>query len=185
MTVHNAMLQKIVNPAVTKASETNTNPDWDEMGKAIMKKYDVDESDKNEVLLYAKRNWYGYKGDWSGYFNAAKESMTKNESKLNAADINQFAWVLFLNSKDESVLNTALEWSNRSVELSEAGFLPNHLDTKANLLYKLGKKDEAIAVQEEAVKLATEQKNDHCIKQSTDNIAKMKRGEPTWEESKN
>ncbi len=143
-------------------------------------KYDIDESDKNEVVLFAQRSWYGFKGDWSMYFNAAKESMTKHESKLQAAEINEFAWYLFFNSNDSSILKTALNWSNRAVELCETGFLPNHLDTKANLLYKLGNKSEAIAVQEEALKLATEQNNPRCIKQSSENIAKMKRGEPTW-----
>lgn len=54
---------------------------------------------------------------------------------------------------------------------SNLGGDPRLIDTKANLLYKLGKTDEAIALEEQAV--ATLPGN----KQILD---KMKQGLPTW-----
>jgi tetratricopeptide (TPR) repeat protein len=50
----------------------------------------------------------------------------------------------------------------------------NYLDTYANLLYKLGRTEEALRYEEKAFALAP---NDKDI---TDNLSKMKKGEPTW-----
>ncbi len=53
------------------------------------------------------------------------------------------------------------------------------MDTKANLLYKMDKAKEAIALEEQAISMATEQKNDYKAKEFSGNIKKMKAGEPT------
>jgi tetratricopeptide (TPR) repeat protein len=65
----------------------------------------------------------------------------------------------------------ALEWSKRSFAENQD---PNFMDTYANLLYKLGRKDEAIAVQEKAVSLAKDKKP------LEETLNKMKKGEKTW-----
>jgi hypothetical protein len=54
------------------------------------------------------------------------------------------------------------------------------MDTYANLLYKLGRKDEAIRFQEKAVETAIENKEDMALASLKDNLAKMKKGQPTW-----
>jgi hypothetical protein len=53
---------------------------------------------------------------------------------------------------------------------------PAFLDTYANLLYKLGKKNEAIAWQQKAVDASSE--NERPGYQTT--LDKMKKGEKTW-----
>jgi predicted Zn-dependent protease len=53
---------------------------------------------------------------------------------------------------------------------------PAYLDTYANLLYKAGKKNEAIAWQQKAVEASPE--NERPGYQST--LDKMKKGEKTW-----
>jgi thioredoxin-related protein len=69
----------------------------------------------------------------------------------NGNQLNQIAWQYFETETDKSKLKAALKWADKSISLNKNWY---NLDTKANLLNKLGKKKEAIATAEEAVKLA-------------------------------
>ena len=69
-------------------------------------------------------------------------------------DLNSIARDFFEKVNDKTALKNALRWSERSLEIS-----PNNhyfLDTYANLLYKLGKKNKAIAIQKKVNKLLKE-----------------------------
>lgn len=90
--------------------------------------------------------------------------------------LNSFAWEVFKRVSDTATLKDALRWSGRSLELSINN--PPRLDTYANLLYKLGQKEEAITKEEEALRFADE-KN---LKGFTETLMKMKAGEKTWSE---
>jgi hypothetical protein len=65
-----------------------------------------------------------------------------------------------------------LDWSKRLKDNSDAAFV----DTYANILYKLGKKDDAIALETKAVGLVPDA--DKSSYQET--LGKMKKGEKTW-----
>ncbi len=113
--------------------------------------------------------------------------------------LNAVAWDLFLSSDNKTVLETALEWINLSIKLdrldperqkSEVDNLDNInvqlLDTKANLLYKLGKVNEAIELEQKALELDIaraqkigRQKGDF-FDIYTSTISKMIKGQPTW-----
>ncbi len=54
------------------------------------------------------------------------------------------------------------------------------MDTKANLMYKLDRKDEAIALEEKVLAIYKDQMNDTAINETAKTIGKMKRNEPTW-----
>lgn len=51
------------------------------------------------------------------------------------------------------------------------------MDTYANLLYKIGRKQEAIALEAEAVQLSNEKNETGNLHQV---LSKMKKGEKTW-----
>jgi hypothetical protein len=90
--------------------------------------------------------------------------------------LNVYAWELFINTSDKKALAKGIPWIDLSIKLGEqeSGRInPNCLDTKANLLYRMGKVKEAIAVQEEAVSLSS-------AADINGNLVKMKQGEPTW-----
>lgn len=91
--------------------------------------------------------------------------------------LNNFAWEIFKRVSDRDTLKSALRWSRRSLELSINN--PLRLDTYANLLYKLERKEEAIAKEEEALHFATEKD----IKGFTEALLKMKAGKKTWNEN--
>lgn len=66
----------------------------------------------------------------------------------DAYALNSFAWTVFEHSKKESDLSEALKWANQALTLEESSAIQ---DTKANILYKLGKKEEAISAQKKAI----------------------------------
>ncbi|MEO6686233.1 MAG: hypothetical protein ABIN24_09715 [Dyadobacter sp.] len=89
-------------------------------------------------------------------------------SQFIIRDLNENAWHFYeiITNKDD--LESALQWSNKSIELAEASYAlnlkksknaqnnpplgdSNMLDTNARLLYKLGRKQQAIEMQNKAI----------------------------------
>ena len=99
-------------------------------------------------LLTAKRNQ-----DWDRYSRVAITYI--NTYKLDdPAFLNIYAYALYKNANitEPKVLNVALGW----IELALKGNNSNnyyYLDTKASLLYKLGKKEEALSTANKAVEI--------------------------------
>ncbi|EJF52993.1 thiol:disulfide interchange protein [Saprospira grandis DSM 2844] len=69
-------------------------------------------------------------------------------------ELNEAAWDGLYEEKNKKQLKAALKWIDKSIELEENYY---NLDTKANLLHKLGKKKEALATAEKALELAKAQ----------------------------
>lgn len=89
--------------------------------------------------------------------------------------LSNIAWEVFRKTSDKNLLQDALCLSKRSVELS-----PNNsvfLNMYANLLYKLGRKKEAIAIEGEVYRHSRDVFRYKTYKET---IRKMKAGEKTW-----
>jgi thiol-disulfide isomerase/thioredoxin len=71
--------------------------------------------------------------------------------QATAMELNTLAWGYFEMINNNTELAKALEWSIRSNELEVS---PSYLDTQAQLLFKLGKKQDAINKMKEAIKIA-------------------------------
>ncbi len=67
--------------------------------------------------------------------------------------LNSFAWTVFEHSSDKQQLEEALNWANTALESANTHMI---LDTKANILYKLERTDEAIETQKKAIESAKE-----------------------------
>ena len=76
------------------------------------------------------------------------------------SELNDLAYEFFKHTNDLKKLAKALKWSKRSMEINEA-LVPDEsrkqnpyfMDTYASLLYRLGKKDEAIETQIKALEI--------------------------------
>ena len=80
---------------------------------------------------------------------------------------------MFLNiAVTKKELELALQWARRSVLLAPGN--ANRFDTEANLLYKLGNKEEAIKMEKQAAQM------DPKDKDITKALQKMQLGTPTW-----
>ncbi|WP_316816621.1 thioredoxin family protein [Pedobacter nyackensis] len=142
----------------------------DSLITAANAKYPTVDMRKSTDLL--KVQFYQGTKKWDKFQPAVLDYMKKYGSEVNAEMLNNFAWAVFENCKDADCVASAMAWSKRSVEETQEKE-PAFLDTYANLLYKLGKKDEAIAMQQKAVNLVpAEKKGDY---QAT--LDKMKKGE--------
>ncbi|SDG04921.1 sugar-binding domain-containing protein [Chitinophaga filiformis] len=103
------------------------------------------------------------------------EAATRYDDRYHSGAYNDWAWTLFEKSNKREELEKAVEWSRKAIGRETDQFrVASTIDTHANLLYKLGNKQEALQWQEKAVAASP---GDTEIK---DNYEKMKRGEPTW-----
>lgn len=159
----NIIYNEIIAPSVTGQ---NSIPDWDDLSNKIASYGLVGE----EILIRAKTIHYMNQQDWKSFVSAANVYVTKFWNNINSDELNLFAWTAFERVKDSLLLEYAVGWGERLIKSkNEAAYL----DTYANLLYKLGRKKQAIQFQERAVLIGDNQ----TLKITLD---KMKRGEKTW-----
>lgn len=162
-----AIINSEIYPKV-KASEEDI---LDQLIEEAKKKYT--DIDLNPTILGYKPVYYRFKKNWPKFKDAVTAYLSADPTKVNEAQLNDFAWSIFENCDDKACIEAALAWSKKSLEKEQN---PMFLDTYANLLYKSGKKKEAIETQEKALALVDDDsKADY---QAT--LDKMKKGLPTW-----
>ncbi|CCH51164.1 thioredoxin domain protein [Fibrisoma limi BUZ 3] len=105
----------------------------------------------------------------TGDYKQMAAMMKTAEAMQTATQLNNLAWSYYENLTDKTDLNQALAWSARSLELQRNG---SFMDTYAHLLYKLGRKNEAVKVQQEAIALEKKAGNDTTLLEQA--LASMK-----------
>jgi len=159
-------------------------PDWDQLHQIIERKYNRDYAERN--LLNAKIIWYENQQNivylkyfiqkWKNY------GMDTTDEKTDLR-LNHIAWDIFEKVLDRTQINEAIEWMRGVVRRSENVdiiWMAYVTDTYANLLYKSGKKDEAIKFQLKALNIAVKQGDEPLVAELSEVLAQMKKGEPTW-----
>lgn len=154
-------------------------PRWDEFQASIAKKYS--RLDARQLLLEYKINYYKLKFiDWRLWAKYKNEIIrlyppVPPYGLSVYIDINGHggAWHAFLNCDDRKVLKKAVKWADLAIKLEPEANVA-YLDTKANLLYKLGKRKVALKIQKEVVRLSPNSSN------NVGRYNKMLKNEPTW-----
>ena len=163
---------KLWQPGYKVISDT---PNWDQIRELISVKYDSGYA--NRTIVDAQIRWYGFRKEWARYCKVVIERVSKygpfGTLNLKGWKLNANAWDLFLHSTDSSDLRIALMWSERCNSMISTPNL-NYIDTYANLLYKLNRREEAIQWEEKAARLNP---NDSDTKET---LLKMKNGTQTW-----
>jgi len=164
---------------------TANTPHWNKIASAVRKKYGKYYSGR--TLLDAKLQWYESKTEWPDYCKVLIQRVEKY-GPFGPGDtffqFNGVAWYLFLHSSDKKELMEALAWSDSSLQQVPTNV--QCLDTYANLLYKLGRKHEAIEWEQRALDMENQaaQKKGKMKGYFTDifsaTLTKIERGEPTW-----
>lgn len=152
------------------------NPDWNQVD-AIIKKYKGIDGELIiglSVIDYLNAISQGQKNGTKNLVAAA----TLYDDRFHDGTYNAWAWLLFESTAKKEELTKALEWSKKEIDRTakESGNYGPAIDTYANILYKLGRTEEALEWQSRAVKAAP---NDRDIKASYE---KMQRGIKTWQE---
>ncbi len=149
-------------------------PDWNAVSADLKQKYPAF---AEEVAAEGKVVYFQYTKDWENFAPAVMSYMKKYGAGVAPeAPVNDFAWTVFENCKDMTCVTEALEWSKRSLEGNNN---PMFMDTYANILYRMGKKDEAITWEEKALSLVSEGGEKKAY---TETLDKMKKGEKTWKD---
>lgn len=130
--------------------DINKNVNWAEVKSTLAYNYpDLAE----EIFLKSKIQYVRDLEDWTSYALEATTYTSKYSDLAHSDQIDTYANDIFLFSENKQCLEQALIWSNQIINLP----LPTEKKdwysvTKANLLYKLGRKDEALAITTEAIK---------------------------------
>jgi len=158
-------------------------PDWNQLEETIQKKYNKEVADL--VLVNAQMKWYAKKKDKLQLIKYTVKKIDKyglDTAGVGWAVFNNLAYDLFFkycNNRD--TLNKVIHWMeivNQNHSDDQA-----NMDTYANLLYKVGRKKEAIQWEEKATELeerAAQKENRGADKSFRETLDKMKNGIPTW-----
>ena len=150
--------------------QISTGPDWKTINTYIAKKYP---GLADEVIASGKVSYYQSKADWNNFQNTIQQYMIRYGEIVSPSVLNSYAWTVFENCTDPACLKAALDWSKRSfAENADPAFI----DTYANLLYKMGRKEEALEWEQKAMKVVPEEQ--HGDYKTA--IEKMKKNEKTW-----
>jgi len=161
--------------------ERRIEPNWNLLLKDALLKYPGATLEKQ--MAEEKPQFYASQSNWPMVGKAVVGLMEKYNSKMTTNQINNLLWdYLFMHCSNVKMLEKSVLWAQQIVtkEPTEAIFL----DTYASLLYKLGKKKEAMDLENKALILA-EQRRENAPGEYTDimnNYQKMKNGERTWKD---
>lgn len=95
-------------------------------------------------------SFYQQTENWDAYANAATK-FVENYMMDDSEALNSFAWTFFETMEDNKELAKAVKWADRSIELEKNYY---NTDTKAALLHKMGKHEEALAAAKIAIDVA-------------------------------
>jgi len=107
-------------------------------------------SGANAVILDAQLNLYSSQADTTKFVELAIREVDR-VYRDDYNKLNNVAWQVYSMSDDRKNLEMAAVWALRSIELKEESF---NCDTYSAILYKLGRKGEAIRMEKKAIELA-------------------------------
>ena len=158
----NVIVMERINPAFS-----NRSVDIDSLVAATQAKYPTVNLSKSADMVKILFFQVGKK--WDRFQPALMSYMDKYESEMIPNALNYFARIVFENCSEPNCIEAAMAWSKSSVEKTQSKE-PAYLDTYANLLYKIGNKAEAIAMQQKAVDLVvgeTKESYQHTLDKMT------------------
>jgi thioredoxin-related protein len=135
--------REIIGPQLAIAERKGSKPDWKYIRDTILKRYHKDFVDLVSVV---KVKYYNQKKDWNKYLLSLQELWKIKKgifSEYSWTFLNDIAWNVCVHSNKRQHLELALTWI--SLGISRLNTTSSAmLDTKANILYQLGRQSEAI-----------------------------------------
>ena len=137
--------------------------------------------DCNQLLLQEEVYYYAEKKAWRACTNSAYLLVKRYGDQIGDRDINNISWnFIFMHTADPKILAEAAKWMKHSIDKDSNRVVS--MDTYANLLYKLGRRDEAIVWENKAIDIAVKNHtNAGDLMDFKSNLAKMEDGKQTWE----
>lgn len=194
----------ILKMPIQNGIKTHIDPDWRELSKNVFQNFPLfTEAAADSLVLSSEFYYYLKVKDAEGYAKSVEEALNKfppsakgtsfddvvggqqlGAPHCDAWGLNHVAWFSFLTFNDATVLRKAVNWADMAI-LYGAGTntLHQYMDTKANLLYKIGDIKQAEEMEQQTLaerKKATTDPNDLFVKSYTETLYKFESGKPTW-----
>jgi thioredoxin-related protein len=167
-----------IKPLINTATDRHGEPQWQKIERDIKRNYTKKYADYN--ILTGRVKYYEASHQWNKYatYFVKRYTFLRVDDTANVHvspyALNNGAYNIFKYSVKKPELREALSWINRAIEMVSPKTDANFLDTKANLLYKLGQKNEGLVLEQESASLAPRDKEIQA------SLAKMKSALPTW-----
>jgi thioredoxin-related protein len=154
---------------------------WDGLHRKIAAKYDFSYADRN--TLGGKVNWYFYYNNYNAHAKAYllyldTYNVDPSLDSRTSLMINFCAWEFFKHISDAGLLNQIMKYMEKILQSEDSDY--GYIDTYANLLYKVGRIEEALLYQEKALQLASKNNDKWSADEFVDRLNKMKLKKPTW-----
>jgi thioredoxin-related protein len=177
----------IENAELAKAERTGVMPDFDKLEKKVTKNYD----DWYDVKFDAETDWYSYQiqkkrqnAYWPQFLKICLDHDRQyfaDKTAIRDITVNRDCWNAFLYIEDPTTLDLADSLIIRMLQNTPNDTSRfNTFDTYASLLYKSGKKDEAITTEEQALTKFDTVKHPVIASKYRAKIDAMKRNEKIW-----
>ncbi len=154
-----------------------SNDEWKNLQKKFTEKY----GKLGKIAVLQRRLFLAFsvfENQWAEFENAYV-LYYKNVEQLNLIHINNSAWLIFQHSRNPSVLALAI----KVIEPHKEDDVQS-MDTYANLLYKVGRKNEAMVWEKKAVLIESDNPSNPFTHESNptfqNTLTKMQKGEKTW-----
>jgi len=108
--------------------------------------------ESGKLLAYTDLAYYRSQNDWEQYATSAENIILHylpENKEQQLEQINSICWTIFEKVSSEKILTKSLVWGDALLKSSEAPYM----DTYANILFKLGKKQDAIQTEEKVIAL--------------------------------
>ncbi|NIG56954.1 thioredoxin family protein [Chitinophaga sp. Cy-1792] len=163
--------QIIMSEEIYSGMKDGKTPDLAAIKRTLKQKYPDYAS-----IVYGKFELQNYQRnkEYDKYIPAVKTFVKNNQSKINAAELSGYAFVLAIHGNDTATLQLGLKWIDIALQKDTS---PNYMTTKANLLYKLGKTDDAITLQQTAINKFDQPDNKYFREYHEKILDQMKKGE--------
>ena len=147
------------------------SPDWHDIENRLSNEFGQLGLEKalNSEMLYncsIEKDWKKFGMSYTRFF---REFGVQFDDFLGG---NNLAWIVFENVDDRTALETASQYMVHVLQIEPSN--STYIDTYSNLLYKLGRKSDAITLEEKAVQLSPK---DTLIQEA---LQKMRVGSKTW-----
>lgn len=161
--VKRTITREEIEPFLREAEKLNNEPDWARIQQQLTKKYNKELA--INYVLYTRVDWYERKKDWVSFLQYVSPYMARyNISKMKPMELQHLhycVYYVFKYSKEPALMNKALGWINSAIEvwINQSTLADGPMDTKAMLLYKMGRKDEAITLEKKIISMFPQFKN--------------------------
>lgn len=172
--VNRTINREQVDPILRDAEKAGNEPDWVTLELQLVNRYDKERA--TTYVRDARVGWYEKKKDWTAYLQWVRPHLARHDlEKINGNHLHYCAWYVFKYATDTTLMKEALVWMDILIEKWDRESAWMVMDTKACLLYKIGRKEESFVIMKEMIR-----KYPQYTRNFQSQLERMIRGEAIW-----